>query len=214
MFHDEKTNLNSIYIQRRTQIDSTLTKINDKSNIKIIIFEILKKFENFINENKTYELSNHESNDHVINLKSNKKSFYDFIYSLFKVELKILRIYFDKHFKNDFIKSFIFSIDASILFVKKKNEILKFCVDYRNLNFLTIKNKYFLSLIDENLNRLNKIRVYTNLNMIATYNRFRIKKMTNEKRRSKHDMNILNILYYHLILLMHLSRFKILSIKF
>ena len=75
MFHDEKTNLNSIHIQRRTQIDSILTKINDKSNIKIIIFEILKKFEDLINEDKTYELSNHESNDHAINLKSNKKSF-------------------------------------------------------------------------------------------------------------------------------------------
>ena len=79
MFHDEKTNLNSIHIQRRIQIDSTLTKIKNKSNIKISISEILKKFENLINENKAYELSNHESNDHAINLKSNKKSSYDFI---------------------------------------------------------------------------------------------------------------------------------------
>ena len=108
MFHDEKTNLNLIHIQRQTQIDSTLTKINDKLNIKIIIFEILKKFENLINENKTFELSNHESNDHAINLKSNKKSFYNLIYFLFEIEFKILRIYFDKHFKNDFIKFFIF----------------------------------------------------------------------------------------------------------
>ena len=53
---------------------------------------------------------------------------------------------------------------------------MRFCVDYRNLNFLTIKNKYFLSLIDESLDRLSEIRVYTSLNMIATYNRLRIKK--------------------------------------
>ena len=111
-------------------------------------------------------------------------------YSLFKVELKILQIYFDKHLKNDFIKFFIFSIDASILFVKKKNEILKFCVNYRSLNLLTIKNRYLLSLIDESLNRLSKIRVYTSLNMIATYNRLRIKRddewKTTFKTRYKH----------------------------
>ena len=201
MFHDEKTNLNSIHIQRRTQIDSTLTKIKNKSDIKIFIFEILKKFENLINEDKTYELSNHESDDHAINLKSNKKSFYDFIYSLFEVEFKILRIYFDKHFKNDFIKSFTFSVDASILFVKKKNETLRFCVNYRSLNFLTIKNKYSLSLIDESLNHLSKTRVYTSLNMIATYNRLRIKKddewKTTFKTRYEHFEYI--VLFFDLI---------------
>ena len=117
----------------------------------------------------------HEFDDHLINLKSNKKSFYEFIYFLFENELTILRIYFDKHLKNDFIKSFIFAIEISILFVKK-NENLRLCVNYRNLNLLIIKNKYFLSLIDENLNRLNKIRIYTSFDMIAAYNKFRIKK--------------------------------------
>ena len=40
---------------------------------------------------------------------------------------------------------------------------------------MTIKNKYFLSLIDENFNRLNKIRIYTNFDIITTYNKLRIK---------------------------------------
>ena len=140
MFHDEKTNLNLIYIQRRTQIDSTLTKIKNKSNIKIIIFEILKKIENLINENKTYELSNHESINYVINLKLNKKSFYNIIYFLFEIKLKILRIYFNKHFKNDFIKFFIFSIDTSILFVNKKTKIWNFAYFIEIWIFWRLKN--------------------------------------------------------------------------
>ena len=127
-------------------------------------------------ENKTYELFDHEFDDHAINLKSNKKSSYDSIYSLSKNELKILRVYLNKHLKNEFIRLFIFSADASILFVKKKNETLRLCVNYRDLNFLTIKNRYSLSLIDESLNRLSKARVYTSLDMIAIYNRLRIKK--------------------------------------
>ena len=121
-FHDKKIDLNEIHIERRIQIDSILMKIKKKSNIKIIIFEILKKFAEIINEKKIYELFAHELDDHSINLKSNKKSFYEFIYFLSENELTILRIYFDKHLKNDFIKSFIFAIEISILFVKKKTK--------------------------------------------------------------------------------------------
>jgi hypothetical protein len=34
------------------------------------------------------------------------------------------------------------------LFVKKKDQSLRLCVDYQSLNAVTIKNKYLLSLID------------------------------------------------------------------
>ena len=175
-FHDKKIDLNEIHIERRAQIDSILMKIEEKSDIKIIILEILKKFAEITDEKKIYELFVHEFNDHSINLKSNKKSLYDFIYFLSEDELTILRVYLNKHLKNDFIKSFIFAIEISILFVKKKNENLRLCVNYKDLNLLIIKNKYFLSLIDESLNRLNKIRIYTSLDIIAAYNRFRIRK--------------------------------------
>ena len=176
ILHDENKNMNMIHIERRTQIDSTLAKIKNKSDIKINIFEILKKFADLTDENKTYELFDHDSNDHAINLKSDKKSSYDFIYSLSEDELAILRAYLNKHLKNDFIRLFIFFVEAFILFVKKKNDTLRLCVNYRDLNLLTIKNKYLLSLIDESLNRLSKTRVYTSLDMIAAYNRLRIKK--------------------------------------
>ena len=86
-FNDEKIDLDEIHIERRAQIDSALLKIEGKSNIKITMSEILKKFVEISEENKIYELSNHESDDHSINLKSNKKSFYDLIYSLSEDEL-------------------------------------------------------------------------------------------------------------------------------
>ena len=172
---DEKTKMQKIHIERRTQIDAILMKIKDKSNITITIFDCLKEFEKIIDENKIYELSNHEFDDHAIDLKSSKKSSYNLIYSLFENELTILKVYLNKHLKNDFIKSFTFSIEVSILFVKKKNEIFRLCVNYKDLNLLIIKNRYSLSFIDENLNRLIKIRIYTSLNMIAIYNQLCIR---------------------------------------
>ena len=201
IFHDEKKNMNNVHIERRIQIDFVLAKIKDKSNIKIILLEVLKKFVDLTNENKTYELFNHEFDDHAINLKSNKKSSYDSIYSLSKNEFKILRVYLNKHFKNEFIRLFIFSADASILFVKKKNEILRLCVNYRNLNFLTIKNRYSLSLIDESLNRLNKARVYTSFDVITIYNRLRIKKENEWKTtfRTRYEHFEYIVLFFDLI---------------
>ena len=172
---DEKTKMQKIHIERKIQINAILMKIKDKSKITTIISDCLKQFEKIIDENKTYELSNHEFDYHVIDLKSNKKSSYDFIYSLFENELTILKVYLNKHLKNDFIKSFTSSIEISILFVKKKNEIFRLCENYKDLNFLIIKNKYSLSFIDENLNRLIKIRIYTSFDMIAIYNRLCIR---------------------------------------
>ena len=49
-------------------------------------------------------------------------------------------------------------------------------VNYKIFNNLIIKIKYFLSLINESLNRLNKIKIYIDLNLIATYYRMKIKK--------------------------------------
>ena len=175
-FRDEKNDLDEIHIERRAQIDSILVKIEKKSNIKIIISEILKKFAKISNEKKIYELSIHEFDDHAIDLKSNKKFLYESIYSLFENELTILKVYLNKHLKNDFIKSSIFATKISILFVKKKNENLRLCVNYKNLNLLIIKNRYSLSLIDESFDHFSKIRIYTSLDIIAAYNRFRIKK--------------------------------------
>jgi hypothetical protein len=41
---------------------------------------------------------------------------------------------------------------SPILFVKKKDGSMRMCVDYRNLNVVTIKNKYPLPRIDDLLN--------------------------------------------------------------
>ena len=176
--------LNDVHIERRSQIDSALSKMK-KKDIKSSLLEILKKFADMTNENKAYELSDHELDDHAIDLKSDKKSSYEPIYALFENELKILRAYLNKHLKNEFIRLFIFFAGAPILFVKKKNETLRLCVNYKDLNFLTIKNRYSLSLIDESLNRLSKARKYTSLDMIAIYNRLRIKKKNEWKTAFK-----------------------------
>ena len=63
---------------------------------------------------------------------------------------------------------------SPILFVKKLNSSLRFCVDYRRLNSLTRKDRYPLSLISETLSSLFRARVYTKLDIRQAFYRIRM----------------------------------------
>ena len=67
-------------------------------------------------------------------------------------------------------------VDVPILFVFKKGGELRLCVNYRNLNAIIIKNRYFLSLITKTLNCLCEVKRFTKLNLKNAYHRIRIKK--------------------------------------
>ena len=71
-------------------------------------------------------------------------------------------------------------------------------MNYKNLNTIIIKNRHLLSLITKTLNGLCEIKHFIKLNLKNVYHRIRIKKITNERRRSARAMNILNIKSYHL----------------
>ena len=52
------------------------------------------------------------------------------IYTLFYTQLEILRNYLDKNLKKDFIRETKITVEFSILFIPKKDEKLRFCVNY------------------------------------------------------------------------------------
>ena len=67
-------------------------------------------------------------------------------YRMAPVELKEqLQEFLDK----DFIRSSVSPWSAPVLFVKKKEGALRLCIDYRELNKVTVKNKYPLPRIDD-----------------------------------------------------------------
>jgi hypothetical protein len=59
--------------------------------------------------------------------------------------------------------------------VLKSNKNLRFYVDYRALNKLTIKNRHALPLIDETIDRLSNTKIYTKLDLKDAYYRIRMK---------------------------------------
>ncbi len=73
---------------------------------------------------------------------------------MFEHKLQKVKKYLIKHLNKRFI-SFSFSLYASlILFVKKKDGSLRFCVNYRKLNSLIKRDRYSLLLINETLARI------------------------------------------------------------
>jgi hypothetical protein len=59
--------------------------------------------------------------------------------------------------------------------VKKKDQTLRMCVDYRPLNEVTINNKYPLSRIDLLFNQLTGARVFSQIDLRSSYHQIRIR---------------------------------------
>ena len=72
------------------------------------------------------------------------------------VELPKLRVQLQELLDKGFIRPSTSPWSASILFAKKKNKTLRLCIDYRQLNRVTIKNRYPLSRIADLFDQLRE----------------------------------------------------------
>jgi hypothetical protein len=64
---------------------------------------------------------------------------------------------------------------APVLFATKPGGELQFCIDYRDIDSRTMKNRYPLPSIKEMLNLLGNDRIYTKLDVRGVYNLIRVK---------------------------------------
>jgi transposase InsO family protein len=121
-------------------------------------------------------LPEHSRWDHEINLQPGKEPGFHKIYPLNDIQLKALREYLDENLKKGYIRPSSSPAGYPIIFVPKKNGKLRLCVDYRQLNSITIKDRGPLPLITELRDRLYKALWFTTLDLKGAYNLIRVKK--------------------------------------
>jgi hypothetical protein len=120
-------------------------------------------------------LLNHHSMEHKIDLEPGTKPPYGPIYALLKKELEVLQEYLEINEEKGWIRRSTSEARAPIIFVLKKGGGLRLYVDYRELNQITIKNKTPLPLINETLDRLQRVKRFTKLDLKDAYYRLRIR---------------------------------------
>ncbi len=90
-------------------------------------------------------------------------------------EILELQRYLDENLSKEFIQVNHFQMIISVLFIKKFEEKLCFCMNYQDLNIIIIKNQYSLSLISEMLNYLSQVKIFIKFDIIFTFNHLQIK---------------------------------------
>ncbi len=180
-------------------IDKALKITSFVDSVTLLSFEYHNFLDVFSRELMNI-LSERNFYDHKIQLQKSKTSIFESLYDMSQDELQVLKKYLKNNLIKDFIQVSSFFAISSILFVKKSSEELRFCVNYRGLNVMTVKNRYSLPLIRETLDRLIKIKYYIKLNIIAVFNKLQ---MTYEDEwkiafRTHYDLYEYNVLLFEL----------------
>ncbi len=166
-----------------SEINKALSSVEDFAKLNEIIFvmsldELKKKlsiiyhdFLNVFNREKTTQLSSHWSYDHKIELEDESQSFRSQLYLMLSYKLQKIKEYLKENLKKKFITLSKAFFALLILFVEKKDDNLRFCMNYWKLNALIKRNRYSILLIDEVLAWIQDSKYLTQLDIIITFNK-------------------------------------------
>jgi len=141
-----------------------------KKKLSIIYHDFLNVF----NREKMTQLSLHRSYDHKIELEDESQLSRSQLYLMSSHKLQKVKEYLEENLKKKFITFSKASFASSILFVKKKDDSLCFCMNYQKLNALIKRNRYSILLIDEVLVQIQDSKYLTQLDIIAAFNKLRM----------------------------------------
>ncbi|GJX53795.1 putative reverse transcriptase domain-containing protein [Tanacetum coccineum] len=96
-------------------------------------------------------------------------------YRLAPSELQELSTQLQELFDKGFIRPSSSPWGAPVLFVKKKDGFFRMCIDYRELNKLTVKNRYPLPRIDDLFDQLQGSSVYSKIDLRSGYHQLRVR---------------------------------------
>jgi len=160
-------------------IEKVLTS-QKKTDLRTILSDYYHEFLNVFNCTMTEKLPflREEDTDHQIELKEvNKKEskvLWDSLYNMAKEKLLVLCKTLTELLNKQFIQVSNLFAAVFVLFIQKSEGELQFCVNYCDLNWITQKDCYSLSLIYKTLQNIRQAQWYIKLNVIVTFHKIQI----------------------------------------
>ena len=117
-------------------------------------------------------------------------------YRVAQLDLKELKLQLQELLEKGFIQPSVSPWGAPVLFVKKKDGTLRLCIDYRQLNKLTVKNKYMFPTIDDLFDQLKGASIFSKIDLRSGYHQLKIEdadvhKMTFRTRNGHYEFLVM-----------------------
>ncbi|KAL0551602.1 hypothetical protein IC582_010691 [Cucumis melo] len=96
-------------------------------------------------------------------------------YRMAPSELKELKMQLQELVDKGYIRPSVSPWGAPVLFVKKKDGTLRLCIDYRQLNKVTIRNKYPLPRIDDLFDQLRGAALFSKIDLRSGYHQLKVR---------------------------------------
>jgi hypothetical protein len=149
----------------------------DPDDIKDILRLVPSEYHDFVNvfsKSRADKLPPHRPYDHAIELEGDSLPRTGPIYSTSSKESEILKSNIDELLSKGFIRPSKSPVGAPVVFAKKKDGTLRLCIDYRQLNSRTRKDRYPIPPISTLLAKLSAAKIFTKIDLRGAYNLLRI----------------------------------------
>lgn len=174
---------NEIWGAALLEIQLTPTNADSEASVPPTIKSLLTEFSDIFEE--PTELPPHRQYDHAITLEPGAGPVNCRPYRYSPLQKDEIERQVTEMLKTGVITHSMSPFAAPILLVKKKDGTWHFCVDYRRLNQVTIKNKFPLPIIDELLDELAGAAFFSKIDLHSGYHQIRMREGDEEKTAFK-----------------------------
>jgi hypothetical protein len=162
--------------------------MSDRSNVSAEVLspdlqELLDKYQDVFQE--PTQLPPQRALDHAIALEDGAQPVNSRPYRYSPLQKDEIERQVQEMLRTGIIKASMSPYASPVLLVKKKDGSWRFCVDYRRLNTLTIKNKFPLPIVDELLDELAGTKFFSKLDLRAGYHQIRVRPEDEQKTAFK-----------------------------
>ena len=151
-----------------------------ETNPKSVVPQEYYNFLDVFSKKDLDTLPPHRKYDYQIQLEKKQKPGHAPLYKMSPKELDAVKRYLDSHLANGFIQASSASYSLPVLFIKKPERGIQFCVDYKRLNTITKKDCYPIPLIEETLAQLKGAKYFTKIDIRQAFYQIRIFKDSEE----------------------------------